>query len=81
VTTALEQTSDVCVVDLSAVTFLGTAGLDALLAVTALAGTRREPPRIVVAANGPLTLPIQLTGLDTVLALYPTVEDAIRHRT
>ena len=38
----------------------------------------REPLRIVVDHTRPVIRPIQVTGLDDVLALFDTVEDALR---
>ena len=48
----------------------------AVLAVAPAGGLRP----IVVDANRPVIWPIRVTGLDTMLALYPTVEDAVRRR-
>jgi anti-sigma B factor antagonist len=64
-------------VDLTAVTFFGSAGLTALLAATRLSEARREPLRIVVDHNRPVIRPIMVTGLDDVLTLYHTVEEAL----
>jgi anti-sigma B factor antagonist len=40
-------------------------------------GTGPEPLWIVVGANRPVIRPIQITGLDHVLALFHTVEEAL----
>jgi len=78
VMTALDEASGVaCIVDLTAVTFLGSAGLTALVNAANHAETRREPLRIVVDGNRPVIRPIQITGLDQVLSLYHTVEEAL----
>jgi len=71
---ALTQRPTALIVDLSGVEFLASAGLQALVAtresVTGTAG-------FAVVANGPATSrPIQLTGLDQILSLHPTVADA-----
>ena len=71
---ALTQQPSALIVDLSGVDFLASAGLQALVAtresVTGTAG-------FAVVANGPATSrPIQLTGLDQILSLHPTVADA-----
>ncbi|WP_084477599.1 anti-sigma factor antagonist [Nocardia jejuensis] len=66
-----------CIVDLTEVQFLGPRGLATLVDVTQQAELRREPLKIVVDANRPVIRPIELTGLDEVLALYHTVEEAL----
>ncbi|MFL6124998.1 anti-sigma factor antagonist [Actinophytocola sp.] len=79
VTDAIRRTAgEECIVDLTAVTFLGSAGLAALVDAANLAEARREPLRIVVDSNRPVIRPIVVTGLDDVLALYHTVEEALR---
>jgi anti-sigma B factor antagonist len=65
-----------CILDLTTVTFLGSAGLTALLQATTHARQRREPLRIVVDHNRPVIRPIQVTGLDNVLSLYHSVDEA-----
>jgi anti-sigma B factor antagonist len=69
---------EILIVDLTGVTFLGSPGLQALVDVTNAAHRRREPLRIVVDQNRPVIRPIQVTGLDSVLALFDTVEQAMR---
>ena len=71
---ALTQRPTALIVDLTGVDFLASSGLQALVAtresVTGTAG-------FAVVANGPATSrPIQLTGLDQILSLHPTVADA-----
>jgi anti-sigma B factor antagonist len=66
------------VLDLSGVTFLGSPGLQALVNATRAASWRGEPLRIVVDANRSVIRPIRLTGLDDVLALFPSVEEALQ---
>lgn len=70
------------VIDLSEVSFLSSHGLRTLIgahkAADAEAGPR--PLRIVAGQNRPVIRPIQLTGLDEVLALYETVADAVADR-
>ena len=72
-----EAGSGRCVVDLTNVDFLGSAGLAALLEATAHTQDKPEPLRIVVDANRPVIRPIEVTGLDQVLALFHTVEEAL----
>lgn len=75
ITEALTQEPTALVVDLSAVDFLASAGLQTLVATHE---TVSKNSRFAVVANGPATSrPIQLTGLDQIFALYPTVADAI----
>lgn len=66
------------VLDLTNVTFLGSAGLTALVAVHRHVESRGDVLRIVVDANRPVIRPIELTGLDTALNLYHTVDEALR---
>ncbi|MET0700019.1 MAG: STAS domain-containing protein [Mycobacterium sp.] len=64
------------VVDLTAVTFLASAGMTTLVKAHEQAGTAVS---FAVVANGPTTSrPLKLLGLDATLALYPTLDDALR---
>lgn len=74
---ATEPADTALVLDLSAVRFLGSPGLQALVEATQAARQRREPLRIVVDHNRPVIRPIEVTGLDDQLALYPTVDEAV----
>jgi anti-sigma B factor antagonist len=66
------------VLDLTEVGFLGSAGLRALLDSAAEAVTRgHQPLRVVVDENRPVVRPIEIVGLDNVLALYHSVGDAL----
>ncbi|MGQ0846258.1 MAG: anti-sigma factor antagonist [Sporichthyaceae bacterium] len=65
------------IVDLTDVTFFGSAGLRALLEARAEAIDRVEPLKVVVDEQRPVVRPIEITGLDRVLALYDTVADAL----
>ena len=72
VETALADEPAGLVIDLSAVDFLGSAGL------RTLAITQEKLAFLAVVANSNLTLkPIQLTGLDEILLLQPTAEEAL----
>jgi anti-sigma B factor antagonist len=64
------------VVDLTEVTFLGTKGLKALVDAhnAAQPGT---PLRLVVDHTRPVIRPLQLTGLDRVLALFDYRDEAL----
>lgn len=65
------------VVDLTAVTFLGSHGLAALAEAASKAERRQEPLRVVVDEARAVIRPLQITGLDEVLALYYSVEEAL----
>lgn len=79
VATGFDQLPDgaVLVVDLTQLSFLGSAGLQALVDATRAARRRREPLRIVVDENRPVIRPIELTGLDDLLALFHSVDQAL----
>ncbi|HKS50548.1 MAG TPA: anti-sigma factor antagonist [Pseudonocardiaceae bacterium] len=65
------------VVDLTAVTFLGSHALAALVDAASQVARRSEPLRVVVDETRAVTRPLQITGLDEVLALYYSVEEAL----
>lgn len=63
------------VVDLSGVDFLASAGIALLVATHQRIDADRG---LAVVADGPVTArPLMLTGLDEVLHIYPTVDDAV----
>jgi anti-anti-sigma factor len=64
------------VVDLSAVTFIGSAGL-ALLVDLHNKCTDRGTPMALVATGSVVPRAIQVTALDQVFAMHDSVEDAI----
>jgi anti-anti-sigma factor len=75
ITDALAGDPPALVIDLSTVQFLASAGLQILVATYEKVS---KSARFAVVANGPATSrPIQLTGLDDVFALYPTLDDAL----
>ncbi|MEV0675083.1 STAS domain-containing protein [Actinosynnema sp. NPDC050436] len=67
----------VCVLDLSAVTFLNAAGLSGLVSVVGHARARGRVVRIVVDSNRRVIRPIEVTALDHALSLFHTVEEAL----
>jgi anti-sigma B factor antagonist len=72
---ALEQNPSVLAIELSAVTFMASVGLRILAATNERVG---ESTRIaVVADNAAASRPIQLTGLDSVVALFPSLDAAL----
>lgn len=72
-----EAMGEPVIVDLTKVTFLGSPGLAALVEAVRRANQRGGPLRIVVDNARPVIRPIELTGLDDVLALYETVNEAL----
>lgn len=72
-----ELAGEVGVVDLTAVTFLGSAGLTVLLDVARACEARGATLRIVVGANRTVVRPITITGVDEALELYDSVEEAL----
>lgn len=73
---ALARASGPVVVDLSEVSFLGSAGLAVLL--DAHQRARSNTTLRVVATQRVVLRPIQITGMDAVLAVYPSRADALR---
>ncbi len=72
VETALADEPAGLVIDLSAVEFLGSAGL------RTLAVTQEKLASLAVVANSNVIIkPIELTGLDRILLLHPTAEEAL----
>jgi anti-sigma B factor antagonist len=75
VATALKEGPSVLIIDLSEVTFMASVGLRILVATQE---ELRESVQVAVVANNPATSrPIQMTGLDEIISLYPTLEDAL----
>jgi anti-sigma B factor antagonist len=63
------------VIDLSQVTFLASAGLQLLVAANERVSKAGE---FAVVADGPATSrPIELTDLDKIFALYPSLDEAV----
>jgi anti-sigma B factor antagonist len=72
----LRRRPAVVVVDLSAVSFLATAGMSVLMEADRKSGELGIPFRVV--AHGPVTvIPMQLLGIDDLLGIYPTVAAAL----
>jgi anti-anti-sigma factor len=69
----------ILVLDLTHVRFLGSAGLHVLLDSdrSAAGMPGHQAMRVVVGRNRPVVLPIEIVGLDHVLAIYASVNDAI----
>jgi anti-sigma B factor antagonist len=72
---ALAEDPAVLVVELSAMEFLASSGIRILAATREKLG---ESGQLAVVANSPATRrPIELLGLDKIVALYPTLDDAL----
>jgi len=72
---ALADAPPVLVLDLSGVQFMASVGLTALVV---LARDIPDGTELRIVASGRATLrPIQLTGLEQTLPLYPTIEAAL----
>lgn len=67
------------VLDLTNVRFLGSVGLRTLRDTAREAGRHPGfvPLRVVVDQQRPVIRPIEISGLDQILALYHTVDDAL----
>ena len=75
VRSALAEGPEKLVIDLTGVTFLAAAGLHILDVAREEAG---DAVVLAVVAHGPATArPIEITGLDVIVDLYPTVDDVM----
>jgi anti-sigma B factor antagonist len=75
ITQALDDDPPALVIELSEVSFMASAGLRILAATQEKAGTATAVA--LVADNAAAGRPIQLTSLDKVIALYPTLDEAL----
>lgn len=73
---ALADEPPVLVIDLSAVRFMASAGLRIL--VTTHEKASRSAQIAVVASSSATRRPIELSGLDKLFSLYPTLDDALQ---
>jgi anti-anti-sigma factor len=76
---AESQASRLLIVDLQGVTYFGSAGLNAVLDCHKR-GLQAGTSVRLVADNGLVVRPIEVTNLDSVLELYPTLLDALEGR-
>jgi anti-anti-sigma factor len=76
---AESQASRLLIVDLQGVTYFGSAGLNAVLDCHKQ-GLQAGTSVRLVADNGLVVRPIEVTNLDSVLELYPTLLDALEGR-
>jgi len=73
----LEKSPTALVVDLTEVTFLASIGMSVLVAAHEAATALSV--RLGVVAEGPTTSrPMRILGIDAILALHPTLDDAVR---
>jgi anti-sigma B factor antagonist len=69
----------VLILDLTTVGFLGSPGLRALFdSASEAVRQQHQPLRVVVDHSRPVIRPIEIVGLDNVLALYHEVGEALR---
>jgi anti-sigma B factor antagonist len=72
---ALDDDPPVLVIELSDVSFMASIGLRILAATQEKVS---KSARVAIVANSPATSrPMQLIGLDKVMSLYPTLDDAL----
>lgn len=73
------QPARLLIIDLQGVTYFGSAGLNAVLDCHRQ-GLQAGTSVRLVADNGLVVRPIEVTNLDSVLELYPTLPDALQGR-
>ena len=76
---AESQASRLLIIDLEGVTYFGSAGLNAILDCHKQ-GLRTGTSVRLVADNGLVVRPIEVTNLDSLLDLYPTLPAALEGR-
>jgi anti-anti-sigma factor len=76
---AANQPSRLLIIDLQALTYFGSAGLNAVLDCHRQ-GLKAGTSVRLVADNGLVVRPIEVTNLDTVLKLYRTLGEALEGR-
>ena len=69
--------SDGLVVDLSATTYLDSAGIALLFGLATALRQHQQQLRLVVADGSPIARVVRLTGLDAALPTLPTLEAAL----
>lgn len=76
---AARSAARLLIVDLQSLTYFGSAGLTALLDCHRQGIEARTSVRLV-AGNDVVLRPIEVTNMDSVLDLYPTLSDALHGR-
>lgn len=75
ITGALDDDPPVLVIELSGVRFMASVGLRILASAHERVS---KSAQVAIVANNPATSrPIELTGLDKIISLYPTLDDAL----
>ncbi|HET9143920.1 STAS domain-containing protein [Actinophytocola sp.] len=72
----LEPAKGALVLDLTAVSFLGSAGLAEIVAISQAAG-QDKAKLALVATNRAVLRPLEVTGLSSLLSVYDTVDAAL----
>jgi anti-sigma B factor antagonist len=75
----LSNRSLAMIVDLSATTYLDSAGINLLFALGEEMRSRQQRLALVVADSSPIARMITLTGLDRTMAVRPTLPEALGH--
>jgi len=73
----LSNRSVAMVVDLSATTYLDSAGINLLFALADEMRSRQQRRTLVVADPSPIARMVALTGLDRAMPVHPTLPDAL----
>ena len=77
VVAAIEQTTGPVVIDLTDVGFLSSAGLQLLISVHSDLAAEHRKVGLVTGDNRPVVRPLQVTGLDRLLVIYPDLGTAL----
>lgn len=73
----LDREADHLILDLSAVRYVDSAGLDMLLRLSELLRHRRSELLIVIPRSSPLTRVAEIVDLPGAVPVYPTLADAL----
>ena len=73
----LSNRSVAMIVDLSATTYLDSAGVNLLFALAEESAAASSASRLVVADPSPIARMVALTGLDRTMPVHPTLPDAL----
>ena len=65
------------VIDLSAVTYLDSAGINLLYAVSGEVQARQQQLNLVVSPGSPIERMLQIVGADRTFPVYPTLDEAL----
>jgi anti-sigma B factor antagonist len=73
----LDRDADHLILDLSAVRYLDSAGLDMLLRLSELLRHRRSELLVVIPGSSPLTRVAEIVDLPSIVPVHPTLADAL----